>query len=165
MLILLVVTLISSSALIPFRAATRITDTYDNTDENLGDRNPVDYEAMEFEDTGCYEVEIVFIFKNVDTSKDAYKLDINYVGHEQGYWVYTESIIIKYRWGSSGDWTWHLTCDSFPYDGEKTIRDLTSNRLEVIFYYSGSFQTYSNPISFTFSLQSGFINRIRYHPL
>lgn len=45
MLVLLVVTLISSSALIPVRAATRTTDTYGNTDENLGDSNPVDYEA------------------------------------------------------------------------------------------------------------------------
>ncbi|MFO7836936.1 MAG: hypothetical protein R6V83_09785 [Candidatus Thorarchaeota archaeon] len=55
MLVLLVVTLISSSALIPVRATTRTTDTYDNTDENLGDWNPVDYEAMEFKDSSGYE--------------------------------------------------------------------------------------------------------------
>jgi len=116
------------------QAYSRTTDTYDDKDENKGDWNPVDHEAMEFQDGGVYQVEVVFIFTSVDTSKDAYKLDINYGGHEPGYWPWTESLMVYYRWGSSGSWTWHLTLDINPYDDEKTITDPTSSRLEVLFY-------------------------------
>jgi hypothetical protein len=102
--------------------------------EQKGDWNPVDNEAMEFTEPEKYEVCILFTFMDVPTDYDNYKLEIDYWGVEPGYWPFTESLIVIYKWSGDEDWEWHLTLDINEYHAEKTIKDPSSPTLYVKFY-------------------------------
>ncbi|MHA1956785.1 MAG: hypothetical protein ACXAAO_13280 [Candidatus Thorarchaeota archaeon] len=135
-IVLAIVLIVPFLVALPVKAVTTDIDYYDSRNENWGDWNPVDYEALEFIYSGVYKFECVFVFTSVAQDGDAYKLDIDYNTLWPG-WPFHESILVYYRWGSSGGWTWHLTLDLNSYDDQKVILDASNSRLEVKFYDAG----------------------------
>ena len=120
---------VASLMLQPVAAWSEVgVEWYDDVDEIMGDWYEDDNEALEGGVFGGYGLEIIFRIDNVDLTADVYKIRIDYDGYDQ--WP-PETILLYYRWGSSGGYEYSCSFGSTVTDFKITIDDATSTHLYI----------------------------------
>jgi hypothetical protein len=125
--------IVALSICLPVRAEST-TYYYDYTpDETYGDWHPLYNRAIEFNYSNIYKCELVFVYTSVSQNADEYWINLDYNGETPGYWPYTESLKMEYRWSDNETWTCLCYLDLVAFDGEIVITDATSSTLYLRF--------------------------------
>lgn len=107
-----------------------------NPSETYGSWDSYNERANEADIGTTYGCDLIFEMTSIPQDGDSYKLHIDYDGCNPG-WPYHESLLIEYRWGSSGSWTFVAYCDYQKGDWMEDLSDPTSSIFQVHFIDCG----------------------------
>lgn len=109
------------------------TDYNDYTpDEIYGTWNSTYNRAVEAAYGSYYKCQILFTFTGVRQDAADYWINLDYDGTSPG-WIWTETLIMEYRWSDAEEWTFLAWLDIPTWDGDKDITSATSSVLYLRF--------------------------------